>query len=138
MYGQFPRTGASPHPLGGSGLQIQRAQRRQRQTQTVRLPGPRLILRPDLASIAEVATGVQARIGIQDLPPWTPSWHAHPVLIPGHRRAVAHDDNVTSTPTASEKSEDAIFVVVRLEPLEPGPVEVHLVERGILAICPMQ
>src|SRR6185437_12594295 len=59
--------------------------------------------------------------------------NAHAIILPRHRREVAHDDNkVFWIQRLADECQHAIRRVVRLEPFEAVPLEIHFM-HGALA-----
>src|SRR5579875_704744 len=108
--------------------QPERAQRRQGERRRERLivPGNRLGL--DAAEVAHAAAAVGLGIGVQDLTPTAADRHPDAVLVARHRREVEDADERRRVGPLAEAGEGERVVrgVVRLEPAEPGRVEVEL------------
>src|SRR5919202_1031195 len=138
-----PARGTSSDPRGGSlrpaalrsRCQKDRSEWGQRQTQAVRPACPRLVAGPDLAVVTDVAARVQARVGVQHLAPRSARRHADTVLVSRDRCEIAHHhQHVVRVATFAQESKDAVLVVVRLEPVESVPVEIHFVQRRMRAV----
>ena len=91
--------------------------------------------RLDRAEVAQAAPAVVLRVAVQELLPRAPGRHADPVIPVGDGREVAHDqDEVRRRAPLPQVADDTVVGVVEIDPLEPGRIEIELVEGRLAAI----
>src|SRR5438270_12743037 len=113
-----PTRGTSPDPPRGSlrpealrsRSQVHRSQGWYGEAETVRVACPRLVAGPDLAVVADVATCVQAGVGVQALAPRPARRHSGAVVVPRHRCEVAHHrQHVVRVATLAQEGKDTVL-----------------------------
>src|SRR6476659_4062499 len=83
------------------------------------------------AQVADVATAVDRRVGVEDLLVEPGVRHAEQIIRANNRREVAREyQNVVYDRIAAHEGDRAVVGVVAVDPLEAGGIEVELVERG--------
>src|SRR5712691_4827167 len=83
------------------------------------------------AEVPCVAPSIAPSIGIEDFPVPAEFWHSDSVMFEKHRWAVGgNNKEIVALFRAPKERENAGIRVIAINPLEPCPVEVHLVERG--------
>jgi len=123
---------AQPRASGGAELQDQGRQRWQREHDRVGLPLPRHRLGRNAAPVALVASPVDVRVGVAQLPIEPGRGRSHPVAAPNHGREVAHDDHeVTWIAGAADERHHALLGVPAVDPLEARRLEVDLVQGAL-------
>src|SRR6185436_243463 len=101
------------------------------------MPGNRFGLHA--AEIADVASAVDGRIAVQQLPVPARSRHADTVAMPRHRREVAGTDNVLRLiPRPTDEGHGRLLPVVEVDPLKTGPLEIHFMERRLGPVEPVE
>src|SRR5262245_12372762 len=86
-----------------------------------------------------IAPAVDRGIGIEDLPPFAREWHAHAVVAQ-HLRGEIHNHEAAFTRVIalSEPGKDAVVRVVGNQPFEAGGIAIELVQRGQIAVEPVE
>jgi hypothetical protein len=92
-----------------------------------------------VAVVADVAAAVDMRIGVEHLAIAGRRRHADAVVGAHDRREVAHhDDEVVGIARAAQERDDAVLIVVRLDPEEALGMVVALAQRRRGAIEPVE
>ena len=120
-------------------LEKDRRQRRQSEMKRMGLevPAEGRSLAPALVALA--AAAVVLRVGVEDFPPETAARHAHADVVPRHGSEVEHgEDEVAGALRLAQEAERALVGIVGVHPLEARGSRVALVERGFVAIEPVQ
>ena len=80
------------------------------------------------AEVSLAASAVQWSVAIQQFFPESGSRNANPVVLPDHRREVAHEEQlINGIPAAPQEADDASLKIGAVNPCEPTAVEVELV-----------
>ena len=75
-------------------------------------------LRPYAAAIAEIASAVQRRIAIEQLPVVAAFRNTYPVLFAGHRREIADEEKkISRVLCPPEKANDTVLPIVKINPM---------------------
>ena len=89
--------------------------------------------------VSHAAAAVLFGVAVEDFVPGTGARHAETVVLSGHRGKVGRDeDDVVCRRGSTQKSHDAVGVVVDLDPPEPFRVAVALMERRFVAVQMVQ
>src|SRR5713101_3617503 len=126
-------------PAISSSLQVQRTERRKHQSQrlveAVRGDG----LRVDAAKIPNITAAVQLAVAVERFA--VPAWlgHADSVTSARHGCEVEnHDEEIPPVLPVADHGDDAVLVVVAVDPAEPVGREVALVEGRLRAVLRVQ
>src|SRR5690348_9487493 len=120
-------------------LEVQTPERRERQSdrliESVRGRG----FRVDAAVVADVAAAVNRGVAVQELGVVTLLRHADAVLGARNRREVEHHDEVlAAVARVAHHRDDAVLVVVAVDPAEARGLEVDLMEGALRLVMPVE
>src|SRR5579862_6317443 len=119
---------------GALRLQEQRAQRRKREREAVRVAVHADRRGVDAAEVALPAPAVKRGVAVQELVPAPGARDADLVVVSRHGREVEDGrDQVVGAAAAPEQADHALLAVGHVDPREAGRVEVQLVQRLLLA-----
>src|SRR5262249_20617977 len=93
----------------------------------------------DAAGVADIAAAVDLRVAVEEL--GVPAWnrYADAVLRPGHRREVEdHHEKIAAVARIANDRDNAVLVVIAIDPPEALRIEVALVERRLRAVAPVE
>ena len=96
---------------------------------------PRHILTGNLTGILYAAAAKRLIIRVEHFHIVPLGWHTNPIIMMNLRRKVAKCNNkVIAVFCLADKRHNAIVAVIRIDPLETIPIEIHLPERFMLQI----
>src|SRR6185503_5497579 len=91
------------------------------------------------ALIADVASAIKTRIAVQELAIVAGLRHADAIAGPYDGRPIEHDGNpVVTMSSPADQRNHARLIIVAVDPLEAGPLEVDFVERRLLFVHAIQ
>src|SRR5436190_17795862 len=88
--------------------------------------------------ITDVAAAVRAAVAVEQLVEGAGRRHTNPIAVARYRREVQNGDDVFAGGRSSLKRDDAVLVVVTVDPVEAGRIEVQLVQRRLAAVNAIQ
>src|SRR5262245_30294492 len=95
-------------------------------------------LRRDAAAIADVAAAEDARVAVEELDVVARPWHADAIRQAWHRGEIEDaDDVVVRVAREADQRDNAVLVVVAIDPPEAGRREILLVQRRLSSIVPI-
>src|SRR5262249_44770680 len=113
-------------------LEEHHSERRQAEGEVKRAPGMSLGDRPDAPRVARVRPTIDLGVRVENLPVKATLRHADAVILTHDWREITDDHHqLAGRPPAPEERQDAVLPVVKLEPLEAGPLEIHLVQGRV-------
>src|ERR1700675_4052418 len=87
------------------------------------------------AEISLSAAAIQRSVAVQDFFPRTLHGNAHAIVLSNDGCEITHEKNlVVRTGSAAEKTNDALFRVLAIHPLEPGGIKVRFMQRRLAAV----
>src|SRR5687768_14109882 len=95
----------------------------------------RLVDGHDAAAVSHVAATVDSGVAVENLPKPAALGNPDGVARPRHRREVGQDDaEILRVARLADHRDDAVLVVVAVDPAEPRALEVDLVQRRLALI----
>ena len=91
------------------------------------------------STVPHIASTIDLCITIQQFPVISTGRDAHSVLFSWNRGKIqGTDHDIQGVFGPPEMGNGRLFAVMKIDPLKPGPIKIHLMERRLRGIQPIQ